>query len=87
MTDNEITLGEIARTCATLSLQLAELKRDVNTCLGPITLLKYQAETAEADIHRLNDEVAKVSARSAWVSGAIAAVGFLAQFIPWPGKS
>lgn len=85
MTQDEITLGEISRQCSTLNLQVAALRNEVRDCLAQIPLLKYQAETAEADIKRIDGDLSKVSARSAWVSGAIAAVGFLTQLF-WPGK-
>ena len=97
MTDNDFTLGEISRTCESLNLQLRSLTEEMReghralasqvvSFLGPVALLKHQAELAEADLARLDEEVKRISSRSAWVSGAIATLGFIAQFIPWPGR-
>lgn len=88
----EVTLGEIYRKQLELQKDIEDLRTevrdrhhalasDVTAAIGPIATLGLRMKTAEDKVKELDRDMKTVTARSAWISGAGAALAFVASLV------
>lgn len=72
---------------ATLGQELRDghrlLVNRVNESVGPVAELKVRMDRAETDLMAIAADVKAVTARSAFISGGIAMIGFVASLFKW----
>lgn len=77
MTDNDVTLGEIARAVRRIEGNLRELREAV----APIGALGVRMSNIEEDVVHLSAKVDSIETRSAAIAGGISVIAFLAKYI------
>lgn len=93
----EPTLWEVYRLQKTLQKSVDDLAsevrdrhhrlaNDVNKIAAPMSALGVRMNVAETQIEHLGTRMGTVETRSATIAGAIGALSFLTQLVPWPWK-
>lgn len=81
-----VTLGEMARTVTRIETVVNQLSGQMQTALGPVSVLGERMNRMERDMNELGQKVDAVRVRSDRMSGAVALAAFISTFIPWPWK-
>jgi len=79
MTDMDITLGEVARTLVRLEAMVTRLADSLAT----LSAVDARVANVESDLHALRSDVDRVTTRSAYISGGVSALAFVAGLWPW----
>lgn len=83
---DELTLGEVARSVKRIESAVDGLSRQMQTALGPVSVHTAQIDAIESDMKEMRGEVRDVTATANKVAGVGAVLAVLAGLIPWPWR-
>lgn len=81
-----VTLGEMARAVTRIETAVNLLSGQMQTALGPISILVERVSRLERDLNEMGEKLDAVRVRSDRISGAVALAAFALSFVPLPWK-
>ena len=81
MSDSELTPGEIGRSLLRIESALVKLANDLQVAIAPVTALEVRMDITDESVNKLGTKVEAVQARAAFISGGIAGIGAVVNFL------